>query len=534
MLAAKLSAAFPRMLAQFRRWLPIVNFEPRDYHFSQKDIAKFHQVTSDAKTTTIDDTTWKDMLIEEYLTLLSVETSIFGRQMLYRYLRAGLSDPDSNNMEQRLDMLMSDPKQLDELHQICSSLRNSEMEIAGLLFEEERPIEPRWASYIWQLPFVFIGLIIGAFWFPQTLLLTGLLMYLLISMQIRYSDLLQVWSDKINSLQMLLRTISLLGKREHPLLARLIGKHLQAGKLNRRLTRSPILNMLPGSRDYSDWFMLGNIKHYFKTIAIVFEHREFLRQCYLDIANIEADIALARHLLQTPVWCRVVRGPDSELMLEQALHPLLSDAVPLSIELRHKGAFISGQNGIGKSTLLRTIGLNQLAGRAFGFCYARRASLSMLPIFSSMQSEDSLLTKESLYMAELRRARELLAVTEEEHGAIFIIDEIFRGTNHLESVSAASAVLDSLSEKGMVIVSSHNLILGALLQHRLTPFCVKLSEDNGQRILSPGVLETTNGIALLTSQGFDPLISTKASRVFEWLDAYLAHPSNCGDVLNPS
>jgi hypothetical protein len=142
-------------------------------------------------------------------------------------------------------------------------------------------------------------------------------------------------------------------------------------------------------------------------------------------------------------------------------------AVPLSIGLEGKGAFISGQNGVGKSAFLRTVGLNLVAARAFGFCYARQARLPALPVYASMQNEDSLLGGESLYVAELRRAKEPLAAAHGPRACVYLIDEIFRGTNHVESVSAAAAVLDVLAERGLVIVSSHNLVLVPLLAHRL-------------------------------------------------------------------
>jgi hypothetical protein len=85
-------------------------------------------------------------------------------------------------------------------------------------------------------------------------------------------------------------------------------------------------------------------------------------------------------------------------------------------------------------------------------------SLQMLlrtcKVYASMQGEYSLLGGESLHMAQLRRAGELLAAADGAHRGIFIIDQIFRGTSHLESVSAAAAVLDALAAKGLVIVSS--------------------------------------------------------------------------------
>jgi DNA mismatch repair ATPase MutS len=179
--------------------------------------------------------------------------------------------------------------------------------------------------------------------------------------------------------------------------------------------------------------------------------------------------------------------------------------------------------------LLRTVGLNLIVARAFGFCYADSAVTPALAVYSSMQSEDALEGGESLYIAELRRARELLALAERAP-AIFIIDEIFRGTNHLESISAATAVLHTLSASGKVIVSSHNLVLAPLLADCLAPLCV--SSVDGRLRLAPGVLKETNGIALLGARGFDEAISAKANRVFAWLSDYMAHPADCAGMRN--
>jgi len=193
-----------------------------------------------------------------------------------------------------------------------------------------------------------------------------------------------------------------------------------------------------------------------------------------------------------------------------------------------QGAFISGQNGIGKSTLLRTVGLNLIAARAFGFCYADRATAPPLPVYSSMQNEDTLSGGESLYLAELRRARELLALAG-DGPAIFIIDEIFRGTNHVESISVAGAVLHTLCQSGCVIVSSHNLVLAPLLAGTLAPWCVQRS--GGQLHVQPGVLQETNGITLLAAQGFDAQISAKAVRIAGWLGEHMRNPASCDGVL---
>ncbi|MEO6921503.1 MAG: AAA family ATPase [Collimonas sp.] len=217
------------------------------------------------------------------------------------------------------------------------------------------------------------------------------------------------------------------------------------------------------------------------------------------------------------------------------VNPLPRNAVPVSIALDGRGVFLSGQNGAGKSTVLRTIGLNLVIGRAFGFCYAASASMSSAPVYCSIQIEDSMNGGESLYMAELRRARELLQASERDAGCVFLIDEIFRGTNQLDSVSAAAAVLHSLAQRSLLLVSSHNLVLSPLLERWLTPLRVeRKAGSHDDMFLAPGILVDPNGIALLTSSGFNAEVASKADKVSAWLSDYLSHPKECPNLLDNS
>jgi DNA mismatch repair ATPase MutS len=135
-----------------------------------------------------------------------------------------------------------------------------------------------------------------------------------------------------------------------------------------------------------------------------------------------------------------------------------------------------------------------------------------------MRNEDSLLGGESLYMSELRRARELLDASGAPAG-ISLVDEVFRGTNHLESVAAASAVLESLCERDLVLVSSHNLVLSRILAGTLEPF--RIDTAGGVPRLVPGVLRDPNGIALLATKGFGARIEARALEVARWLSGQL-------------
>ena len=518
---SKLSAKWTLVVTQLRALSIIADREPADFPFVPSDVAQMHRLCSDPDGASIDDTTWKDLLLAEYCAQLSRETSIFGQHALYQRLRAGAGARGCVDPRANIEELMRDPVKLEQLHLACKPLRHADTEIATLLYEDAAPPVPWWPGFAWVLGVLLIASIAAVIWSPAAWLGTGVVLYILMAGQMRYYERVEKWQRSMNTLQMLLRVEWALGGDNAAL----------AGRINHGLSRPVEDRIVPGMAAYKDWFALANVKHYYKGVALVRDNLETLRECFTRVAKLEADVALARHLLRIPTFCWAGRAGADTIALQDTVHPLLPGAQPLTLNLKGQGAFISGQNGIGKSTLLRTVGINLVAARAFGFCYAKSATVPDLPVYSSMQSEDSMFGGESLYMAELRRAQELLAAADGPHAGICIIDEIFRGTNHLESVSAAASVLDVLAAEGLVIVSSHNLVLASLLAHRLEPLCVTPGVD-GALSLSGGVLAHTNGLALLAQRGFGPQVEAGAGKVFDWLSAYLAQPADCSQVLS--
>ncbi|WP_229223895.1 DNA mismatch repair protein MutS [Duganella sp. sic0402] len=488
-----------------------------DYPFVASDVALYHRTVSGTDSL-LDTHTWNDLLLSDYSALLARETSILGQQELHRRLQVVSGAPPPPLARALAE---DEPRRL-RLQNAVADLRRADREISVTLFgASPLPSLPRWLPLLAWLPIVTVVSVVAAL-FTGWLPLWGVavaLAALLCAIQARYYDQVQEWERILHTTQLLLRAHTQLGQIDDPALAALRADAAQAGRLNWRLNRS-LFAVLPGAREYGDWLFLQNVRHFFRSRDVVREHQGLLRTSFERVAAVEADIALARHLASAPVYCWAEQG--DEVVLEDVLHPLLDGAAPLSLCMVQQGVFISGQNGIGKSTLLRTVGLNLVTARAFGFCYAARAVTPLLPVYSSMQNEDAMASGESFYMAELRRGQELLALAERQP-AIFIIDEIFRGTNYLESVSAAGAVLHELTRHGRVLVASHHLVLAALLSDRLQPWCV--SRVDGRWQLAPGLLADTNGIALLGERGFGTAVTAKANRIHAWLSNYMAHPS---------
>ncbi len=512
----------PASFSSLLRNLVSSNDDVLDFPFVQGEIAKLHHSTLEQGSAALDPPTVEGMLLDTYLVSLSPLTSIFGQQKLYQRLHQGVAAPQRAAQAARVQSLMQDPAAMAAKHEDCKLLRQADAEVAALLFGDARcPPLPFWARFAWSFgPAVLLAVLCTFAWpLAWTLVAPGVVG--LFWPQIRLHRQMMEWRRTLRTVQLMLATCSRIGG----------SAAAQALPFNRAITRlPPYFYLVPGMELYNDWFMLGNVRHYFRSTWLVYAQRDYLRQCYELCAQLDADLALARHLQTVALMCWAQPASDGQLRLDGVIHPLMAGAQPLSIALRDKGAFISGRNGAGKSTLLRTVGLNLITARAFGFCYASVAAVPDLLVCASMQSEDSLLSGESLYMAELRHAHAMLARANGPHRAIYLIDEIFRGTNHLESVAGAAAVLNELAQHGWVIVTSHNLVLATLLGQRLEPLYVE--PVDAKLTLLPGVLQQTNGLSLLAERGFGADIEANAAKVFDWLGGYLAHPKGGAAVLS--
>lgn len=147
-------------------------------------------------------------------------------------------------------------------------------------------------------------------------------------------------------------------------------------------------------------------------------------------------------------------------------HPLLRESVcnDLSIE-KHSGILlITGSNMSGKSTLLRTAGINLVLAYAGAPVYAQSFRCSLFQIYTCMRVSDNLGENISSFYAELLRIKQIVIASKTENKKIFfLLDEIFKGTNSQDRHAGAKVLIRQLSKVGsMGMVSTHDLELGDL------------------------------------------------------------------------
>ena len=172
---------------------------------------------------------------------------------------------------------------------------------------------------------------------------------------------------------------------------------------------------------------------------------------------------------------------------------------------------VSGSNMSGKSTLLRTVGVNAVLGLAGAPVRARRLVLSPLAIGASLRVQDSLQEGTSRFYAEIRGLHRAVELCSESRPVLFLFDEILQGTNSHDRRIGAAALARGLVERGAVgLITTHDLALAEIADElapraRNVHFQDQLS--NGKMYfdyrLRDGVITKSNALALMRSVGLE-------------------------------
>jgi DNA mismatch repair ATPase MutS len=245
-------------------------------------------------------------------------------------------------------------------------------------------------------------------------------------------------------------------------------------------------------------------------------HRDTLAQVFLQVGSIDADIAIASWLERIPAHCLPVITTEKTIEFANGFHPLLAAPVANSITLRGQSALVVGTNMAGKTTFIKMVGTNIILGRTLGVCFAAAAVVPRLMVMASIRAEHSIESGKSLFFAELERILSFVQSAERDGQEVFLIDELFRGTNTPERVAAGKAVLESLGAHAQVLVTTHDVELQHLLGQSFLTFHFvedpELPEVFDYR-LHPGISTTKNAIKLLEKVGFPPAIVREARRL---------------------
>ncbi len=243
-------------------------------------------------------------------------------------------------------------------------------------------------------------------------------------------------------------------------------------------------------------------------------HGTALRDWLGAWADFEALNALANYAQENPGYAFPQFSEEEAGFEALALgHPLLPNETCVRNDVRLNSAtrfyIVSGSNMSGKSSLLRAIGLNAVLAFAGAPVRAQAMKLSQLAVCASMAVEDSLLNGRSKFLAEVDRVRQTIQLAGGGKPALFLIDEIFSGTNSGDRRAAAEAVVRTLLNRGAIgALSTHDMSLTAIadaegLHGANLHMCARDGTDpmNFDYLLKPGITTETNALAIARMAG---------------------------------
>jgi len=302
-----------------------------------------------------------------------------------------------------------------------------------------------------------------------------------------------------------------------------LAQELIAGGTSKKIKE---LSVLVKKLDYTAVMIIGFILNVFflwalkQTIAIENwkrSNRQNLETAFEIIAEFEALVSLASLRINYADWAfpQIAEGEGYTLIVRELAHPLIKvdKRVANDYELidTFKIDIITGSNMAGKSTFLRTVGINTVLALCGAPVCATEMQVSVITIVTYMRIKDSLNESTSTFKAELDRLQMLLNAVESKDKVFFLIDEMLRGTNSVDKYLGSKAVIERLiSKKGVGMVATHDLEIAKLEQSHpdyVRNYYFDIQVQNGQMLfdykIKHGECKTFNASLLLKQIGID-------------------------------
>lgn len=238
------------------------------------------------------------------------------------------------------------------------------------------------------------------------------------------------------------------------------------------------------------------------------------------LGELEAISSLATLAHDQPSWCLPnLDSNNDRIEAVQIGHPMLADSVrvhnDVTVGPRGTLLLVTGSNMSGKSTLLRSVGVNTVLAQAGGPVCAVSYRAPILHLYTSINVHDSITAGISLYMAQLQRLKEVLDAAKNatpDEPCCYLLDEILSGTNSADRTVAVRAVLHQLLNSNAIgVVTTHDLAVAADERIQSTAqkihFTETIDPERGTMTFDyharTGQAKTSNALELMRMMGIE-------------------------------
>lgn len=478
----------------------------------------------------IDQNTADDLDLEELFMYVDRTHSKIGQQYLYSALRT-IPEANTRNFELEIEHF---EKNLSLKESTINELKKLNTRgayfIQKLIFDEQLP-NPKWFWILPVLSNLSIAAAISSVFLPQVILFA--LPVLVINTFIHFWNKtnLFAYSNAIPQLLLLQSTTRKLLKSgsiqrnqqqvsASELKIRKIGRMAFFFKLESKMT-DEISQAFSYLIDLINGIFLLETLMFFRFLRKVEVAKDDIDVLFKSIGFIDAALSISALRSSVYNWSKPeFLDNEKKLEISGLYHPLLVNPVPNDLNIHNKSVLISGSNMSGKTTFIRTIGINILLAQSINTVFGKKLKCPPLDIYSAIRISDDLLEDTSYYFAEVKRIKELLDASEESQACLFLLDELFKGTNTIERIASGKAVLSSLNQKNhIVFASTHDLELTEFLSNEYNYFHFEEHIEMDKLIfdykLKPGQLTNTNAIKILEINNFPQNLTNEAKSIAE-------------------
>ncbi|RKR81125.1 MutS-like protein [Mucilaginibacter gracilis] len=264
---------------------------------------------------------------------------------------------------------------------------------------------------------------------------------------------------------------------------------------------------------------------FISSINKVTRYRDDIEALFNYVGKIDMAISIQSFRLGLPYYSKpVFINNYNALNVTGLYHPLVENCVPNSLHtFDNQGVLVTGSNMSGKTTFIRALAANTLLSQTLYTSCTKQYEAPLLQLFTSIRISDDMEEHKSYFQAE---AISVLNIMNQSKArpvkSLVIIDEIFRGTNTIERVAAAKAILSYFTaNKSFVFVSTHDLELAELLGNEYAIYCFEEQVADTRLVfdykIKPGILKNKNAIAIMAGLGYPEAVIADAYAMSETL-----------------